>query len=108
MQKMNNGGIGIMSGKNDILQFKEVAYKMRKMLINLCGAYSGTVHIGGDLSMTDVMAALFHYGLSVNPADIIYPGRDRFILSKGHGAVCMYIAMALRGFFDYDGRWRDM
>lgn len=30
------------------------------------------------------------------------PGRDRFILSKGHGAVGMYITMALRGFFDFD------
>jgi transketolase len=30
------------------------------------------------------------------------PDRDRFILSKGHAAVCMYITMAIRGFFDYD------
>jgi len=60
------------------------------------------VHIGGDLSMTDILIGLFHHGMNVDPNDIQSPTRDRFILSKGHGAVCMYIAMALRGFFDYD------
>ena len=52
--------------------------------------------------MTDVMTALYHYGLHVDPKDIMMPDRDRFILSKGHGAVGMYITMALRGFFDFD------
>ncbi|MFC1920850.1 transketolase, partial [Chloroflexota bacterium] len=56
----------------------------------------------GDLSMTDILIGLFHHGMNVNPDDLQDPKRDRFILSKGHGAVCMYIAMALRGFFDYD------
>jgi transketolase len=60
------------------------------------------VHIGGDLSMTDLLIGLFHHGLNVNPRNLQDPKRDRFILSKGHGAVCMYIAMSLRGFFDYD------
>jgi transketolase len=40
--------------------------------------------------------------MNVNPDNIQDPKRDRFILSKGHGAVCMYIAMCLRGFFDYN------
>ena len=48
------------------------------------------------------MVALYNYKMHVDPADIAMPGRDRFVLSKGHGAVCMYLAMALRGFFDYD------
>ena len=52
--------------------------------------------------MTDLLIGLFHHGMNVNPDDIRMPERDRFILSKGHGAVCMYIAMCLRGFFDYD------
>jgi transketolase len=91
-----------MATEKQIFQLKETAYEMRKKLLKLCGAYSGSVHIGGDLSMTDLLIGLFHYGMNVNPDDIAMPERDRFILSKGHGAVCMYIAMALRGFFDYD------
>ncbi len=91
-----------MADKQEVLRLENLAYEMRKKLINLCGVYEGAVHIGGDLSMTDLLIGLFHHGLNVDPDNIQNPGRDRFILSKGHGAVCMYIAMAMRGFFDYD------
>lgn len=91
-----------MADKNEVKRLEDLAYEMRKKLLWLCGNYDGAVHIGGDLSMTDLLIGLFHHGLNINPRDIKMPTRDRFILSKGHGAVCMYIAMCLRGFFDYD------
>ncbi len=52
--------------------------------------------------MTDLLIGLYHHGLKVDPLDIKNPRRDRFLLSKGHGAVCMYIAMSLSGYFNYD------
>ena len=91
-----------MADKNEVRRLKELACDMRKKLLYLCGTYEGVVHIGGDLSMTDILIGLFHHGMNVDPDDIQSPTRDRFVLSKGHGAVCMYIAMCLRGFFDYD------
>ena len=91
-----------MADKNEVRRLQDLACDMRKKLLYLCGTYEGVVHIGGDLSMTDILIGLFHHGMNVNPEDIQMPTRDRFILSKGHGAVCMYIAMSLRGFFDYD------
>ncbi len=91
-----------MADQKEVMRLEELAYEMRKKLLNLCGHYQGAVHIGGDLSMTDLLIGLYHHGLNVDPKDIHMPTRDRFVLSKGHGAVCMYIAMALRGFFDYD------
>ena len=91
-----------MADQNEVRRLQDLAFEMRKKLLNLCGNYEGAVHIGGDLSMTDILIGLFHHGLNVNPKDLQDPKRDRFILSKGHGAVCMYIAMSLRGFFDYD------
>lgn len=91
-----------MANKQEVQRLEDVAYEMRKKLLDLCVQYEGAVHIGGDLSMTDLLVGLFHHGMNVNPDDIRMPERDRFILSKGHGAVCMYIAMCLRGFFDYD------
>lgn len=91
-----------MADRQVVMSLKEKAYQMRVNLLTLCGTFEGSVHIGGDLSMTDIMIALYHYGLHVDPKDIKMPGRDRFILSKGHGAVGMYIAMALKGFFDFD------
>lgn len=91
-----------MADQQEVRRLQDIAYDMRKKLLYLCGTYEGVVHIGGDLSMADLLAGLYHHGLNVNPNDIQDPKRDRFILSKGHGAICMYIAMALRGFFDYE------
>ena len=91
-----------MADRNEVLRLVDLAHEMRRKLLNLCGHYEGNVHIGGDLSMTDLMIGLYHHALNVDPSDILMPTRDRFVLSKGHGAVCMYIAMAMRGFFDYD------
>jgi transketolase len=86
-----------------IEELEDLAFELRSKLLHLCGTYEGAVHIGGDLSAADIFTVLYHYGLNVDPTDIANPARDRFVLSKGHAAVCMYIAMAMRGFFSYDG-----
>ncbi|MFM9272387.1 transketolase [Pseudarthrobacter sp. NKDBFgelt] len=86
-----------------VKELEDLAFELRSKLLHLCGTYEGAVHIGGDLSSADIFTALYHYGLHVDPLDIANPERDRFVLSKGHAAVCMYIAMAMRGFFSYEG-----
>jgi transketolase len=91
-----------MADPKEVKRLQTLAYEMRKKLIHLCGNYDGIVHIGGDLSMTDLLIGLYHHGMNVDPKNIKSPTRDRFLLSKGHGAVCMYIAMSLRGYFNYD------
>ena len=91
-----------MADKKEVARLQELAYQMRVNLVKLCGSYAGNIHMGGDMSMSDVLTCLFHHTMNIDPKDIKMPMRDRFILSKGHGAVCMYITMALRGFFDYD------
>src|ERR1700722_4267120 len=57
-------------------------------------------HTGGDLSSADILAVLFLGGvLRVDPAQPRWAQRDRFILSKGHGAAAYYSTLAARGFF---------
>lgn len=56
-------------------------------------------HIGTCLSMADLLAVLYSRVLRVDPARPEHPGRDRFILSKGHGAAIVYATLAERGFF---------
>ncbi|MGO2110361.1 MAG: transketolase [Pseudoclavibacter sp.] len=85
-----------------VAELEGLAYELREKLLGLCGSYEGAVHIGGDLSAADVFTVLFQYGMRVDPTDLRNPERDRFLLSKGHAAVCMYIAMSIRGFFAYD------
>ncbi|MFB9378369.1 transketolase [Kineococcus gynurae] len=91
------------TGRRSVAELEDLAYELRTKLLELCGTYEGAVHIGGDLSAADVFTVLFEYGMDVDPDDIRNPHRDRFVLSKGHAAVCMYIAMAIRGFFSYEG-----
>jgi transketolase len=55
-------------------------------------------HIGTCLSMADVLAVLYARVLRVDPANPAHPQRDRFILSKGHGAAILYGVLAERGF----------
>ncbi len=88
--------------RRTVPELESLAFELRSKLLHLCGTYEGAVHIGGDLSAADILTVLFHYGLQVDPDNIANPSRDRFVLSKGHAAVCMYIAMAMRGFFPYD------
>jgi transketolase len=56
-------------------------------------------HIGGALSMADLLAVLYSEILRVRPAEPNWPDRDRFILSKGHSCTALYATLALRGFF---------
>src|SRR3954468_18530664 len=60
---------------------------------------AGLGHIGGDLSVTDILVTLFGAVLDVDPTDPTREDRDRFILSKGHCAGALYATLAHCGFF---------
>lgn len=57
-------------------------------------------HVGGALSMVDLLAVLYKEILIFNPIEPKWDGRDRFLLSKGHACTSLYAALALSGFFD--------
>ena len=63
---------------------------VRQQVLNMIVA-ANKGHIGGSLSCTDLLVALYQGGiLSVDSNDIYNPDRDRFILSKGHCAYPLY------------------
>jgi transketolase len=62
-------------------------------------AVAGMGHVGGDLSVTDILVALFEGVLRIDPVRPDWPQRDRFILSKGHCAVALYTVLADCGYF---------
>lgn len=57
-------------------------------------------HIGGDFSVSDILATLFGGVMKFDPARPLLASRDRFVLSKGHCAAALYSTLALSGFFD--------
>ena len=60
---------------------------------------AGGGHIGGPLSATEMLVALYFEILSVDPANPGWEDRDRFVLSKGHSCIAVYAVMAERGYF---------
>src|SRR5262249_10099108 len=62
-------------------------------------------HVGSCFSMADLLAVLYGSILRVEPARPDWSERDRFILSKGHGAAALYAVLAECGFFPTD--WLD-
>jgi transketolase len=60
---------------------------------------AGSGHPGGTLSAADMIAALFFHKLRLRPEEPRWPGRDRFVLSKGHCIPIVYVAMARLGYF---------
>ncbi len=83
---------------NTITQLKEKAQIIRKDIINmLTEAKSG--HPGGSLSAVEIMVYLYFEEMQVDPKDPKNEDRDRFVLSKGHGAPVLYSVLAEKGYF---------
>ncbi len=83
---------------NTITQLKEKARIIRKDIINmLTEAKSG--HPGGSLSAVEIMVYLYFEEMQVDPKDPKNEDRDRFVLSKGHGAPVLYSVLAEKGYF---------
>lgn len=93
---MINGGKKMPEKKTS----KELAIasnNIRKNLISLC--HKEAIHIGGDLSVTDIMTVLWQYQINYDPKDIKNENRDRFVLSKGHASAVTSFNQAAIGCF---------
>ena len=96
------GRIGKDASREDVVaHLKSAAYELRRR-DPIMIAHSGNGHIGGDFSIADVLVTLMLHELNLDPAEPLAPERDRLVLSKGHTAGALYIAMALAGYFSVD------
>jgi len=80
---------------------RERANWMRRRLLRMI-VDAGQGHPGGDLSASDILAALYFDILRIDPANPLSPARDRFVMSKGHCTGALYTALAGAGFFPED------
>lgn len=75
-----------------------VSREIRRMVLKMIHSAGGG-HTGGSLSAADILAVLYFRIMNVGPDTAGDPGRDRFILSKGHSVESLYCALSLAGFF---------
>jgi transketolase len=74
---------------------------VRESIVRMCGNPEGG-HLGGSMSLVEILVTLYHRVMNVDPERPGAPDRDLLILSKGHGAIGLYAALAERGFFPDD------
>jgi transketolase len=84
--------------KSNLEDYQSLATRIRAHALRMTHRARSS-HIGGCLSIADLLAVLYSGVLKVNPDRPDLPDRDRFILSKGHAAAALYAVLAERGFF---------
>lgn len=90
-----------MDGSSRPLTEAELALKaraVRRHILRMTAA-AGSGHPGGSLSAADILTALYFRVLRLDATRPDWTERDRFVLSKGHGAPALYAVLAERGFF---------
>ncbi len=85
--------------ENEIKDLKQTAREIRLDIIDTT-VYAGGAHIGGAMSMVEILTILYFKYLKIDPARPDLPDRDRLVLSKGHGGVGIAPVLAKRGYFD--------
>jgi transketolase len=77
----------------DVYEIEQMASRMRKRILEMSLRCEGPTHLGGGLSIVEMMATLYGGAMNFDAANPQWDGRDRFILSKGHGVLGLYTAL---------------
>jgi len=88
----------------DLHILQDRAKEVRKLIIKSIGSI-GVGHVGGSLSVVEVLTYLYFYRMRVDPQNPGWADRDLLVLSKGHAGPGLYATLALRGFFPIDWLW---
>ena len=82
-------------------EYRKLALKIRIGIVEQIRA-RGFGHIGGSLSVADVLAVLYEDVMRIDPANPKKPERDKLVCSKGHAGPAVYATLAVKGFFPYE------
>ncbi len=82
----------------ELEQLREKAKKIRLLTIEAIGNL-GVGHVGGSMSIIEVLTVLYYSQMNVDPGNPGMPGRDKLVLSKGHAGPALYATLAEKGFF---------
>jgi transketolase len=85
----------------DVKELKRKALEIRTMTIEEIGHF-GSGHIGGSMSIVEVLTYLYYHEMRVDPSHPKKKDRDRLVCSKGHAGPAVYAALASKGYFPKD------
>ena len=84
-----------------MINLKALSYELRKNTLDIIMSGGGG-HIGGDMSVIDVLISLYFRRMNISPENVNSPDRDFFILSKGHSMEAYYAVLCAAGFLDLE------
>ncbi len=76
----------------------EITGRIREHIVTMCACPDGG-HLGGSMSLVEILATLYFRVLRVDPGDPEWTDRDILLLSKGHGGIGLYATLAEAGYF---------
>ena len=79
--------------------------QLRTQIVRMVEA-SGRGHVGSALSLVEIIRVLYDDVLNYDAENPKWSGRDRFVLSKGHGCLALYVLLAEKGFFPEEELWQ--
>lgn len=79
-------------------ELKKLAYELCQDTVDIIMAGGGG-HIGGDMSIMEILVELYFDQMNISPENQNDPDRDLFVLSKGHSVEAYYSVLAKKGFF---------
>jgi len=85
-------------------EFKKIATRIRILTIKEI-ANLGAGHIGGAMSVVDLLTVLYHKWMKIDPENPKMEDRDKLVVSKGHSGPAVYATLADKGFFPV--QWLD-
>ena len=85
----------------DIKKLQSIATEVRVNILKML-AKAGSGHSGGSLSAVEILTALYFSKMRHDPKNPYWEDRDKFVLSKGHGAPVLYAVLGLSGYFSTD------
>ncbi|MCI6637599.1 MAG: transketolase [Lachnospiraceae bacterium] len=85
---------------------KYLSYKLREDCVNIIMAGGGG-HIGGDMSVMEILTDLYFRQMNISPENPEDPDRDLFILSKGHSMEAYYAVLCEKGFLNLEEVTRE-
>ncbi len=90
-----------MPGLSEVSELKDLGQICREIReLTLGSIYSiGKGHVGGCMSIVEVLATLYFDEMNIDPTEPRKAGRDRLIVSKGHAGPAVYATLAARGYF---------
>jgi transketolase len=85
----------------DVKKLEQIAHRTRINVVKMI-AKSGIGHLGGSVSIAEILAVLYFHELRIDPKNPEWEDRDRFVLSKGHGCPALYATFAEVGYISKD------